>query len=133
MITIFCKGHQTTAIILPGNVNTAVNDALDITNAQTNSTVIQRDGFYLLSDGFDGIDVNTGSNAHTMLIDGYVGSDGQNGINLNDTSYHEITIGLNGQIAADFDGIRGTGSNILLTNDGAIVAGSNAVSLNVTP
>jgi hypothetical protein len=119
------------AIILPSTVNSTIDDALDVTNAQANSTIIVGEGIYLLADGanFDSIDVNSGSNNHTVLIDGYLGSDEGRGLNLNDTSEHEITIGMTGRLVAGNDGVYGTGTTITLTNNGSITAGSNAVAL----
>lgn len=117
------------SIILPNSVNTVAGDALDVTTSA--NTIIVRDGVYLLASGagHDGIDVSSLANSQTVLIDGYLGSDNATGVNLNASSNHEIAIGLNGQIVA-FNAIYGTGSNILITNDGSILTSGSAILLS---
>lgn len=122
------------AILIPTSVVNAADHALTVTSGQTQSTLILRDGFHLLADGsgHNGINVNSGAQDLRILIDGYLGSDNAHGIDLNDTSSHGITIGLQGQIISRLDGIHSfsNGNNIMITNNGDIVAGSNAVYLN---
>ncbi|BBU56257.1 hypothetical protein KU6B_25220 [Mameliella alba] len=117
------------AIILPSSVNSTTDDALDVVTSA--NTILVRDGVYLAASGtgYDGIDVASSANAQTILIDGYLASDNAQGLNLNGSSNHEIGIGLNGQIVG-FNGIFGTGSSIMITNDGSIVAASTAVVLS---
>ncbi len=117
--------------LIPSSIYTTVNDALDVTSS--NSTVVVRDGVYLGTDGngHDAIDINVGSNANTIFVDGYLIADEGHGIEANNTSNHEITIGVSGSITTGVDGIDlGTGTSSIVTNDGSIVAGSNAFYSN---
>jgi len=116
-------------IINPSSTSTTLaNDhAIDIT--VNNTIFFLREGVYLQADGTGANAINATA-AFTGVIDGYAVSGNSNAVAI--TSNTELTIGEEGVVIADANGIFGTGSDNEIVNNGNITTNSAGIYLGLS-
>ena len=115
-------------IFNPSSTTTSANSALVV--AIQDSSVLVRDGIYLLASGTDHNAIEATAEDINMVIAGYLASDDSNGIEV--TNYSEIALRPAGSLQAYFDGIYSDGFQNRVVNEGLINANIDGIDMKGT-